>query len=76
MKCSVVHCDYLVLGGVSDEPLVVGEADVGGGGAVPLVVGDDLDLEEEGRVRQGAGRAVCTRDPATPGLLTKVSSKI
>ncbi|CAA7409401.1 unnamed protein product [Spirodela intermedia] len=36
-----VHGD-LVLGGVADEPLRVGEGDVGRGRPVPLVVGDDL----------------------------------
>jgi hypothetical protein len=37
-----IHGD-LVLGGVADEPLGVGEGDIGRRGAVPLVVGDDLD---------------------------------
>ena len=36
-----VHGD-LVLRGVTDETLAVGEGDIGGGGAVTLVVGDDL----------------------------------
>jgi hypothetical protein len=37
-----VHGD-LVLGGISDETLRVGEGDVGRGGAIPLIVGDDLN---------------------------------
>lgn len=34
----------LRLGGVTDNALILGEGDVRGGGAVTLVVGDDLDL--------------------------------
>lgn len=33
----------LVLGGITDKTLALGESDVGGGGTVTLVVGDDLD---------------------------------
>jgi len=33
----------LVLGGISDETLILGEGDIGRGDTVTLVVGDDLD---------------------------------
>jgi hypothetical protein len=33
----------LVLGGISNQTLVAVEGDVGGGGAVSLIVGDDLN---------------------------------
>ena len=37
-----VHRD-LVLGGIANQPLAVGERDIGGCCAVTLVVGNDLD---------------------------------
>jgi hypothetical protein len=33
----------LVLGGITDQSLTFGEGDVGRGGSVSLIVGDDLD---------------------------------
>jgi len=35
---------HLVLGGVADQTLSVGEGDVGWGGSVTLIVGDNLHL--------------------------------
>jgi len=35
---------YLVLGGITDQPLAVVESNVRGGGSVTLVVGDDFDF--------------------------------
>jgi hypothetical protein len=41
VRISRVHCD-LIFCGIADETLVVREGDIRGGGAVTLVVGDDL----------------------------------
>jgi hypothetical protein len=41
VRVNRVHRD-LIFCGIADETLVVGEGDIRGGGAVTLVVGDDL----------------------------------
>ena len=43
MKTVIFKTTYLILGWISDQPLGVSEADVGGGCSVALVVRDDLN---------------------------------
>ncbi|GMR52836.1 hypothetical protein PMAYCL1PPCAC_23031, partial [Pristionchus mayeri] len=56
-----VHGD-LVLGGISDETLAVGESDIRGSSAVTLVVGDDLDLAVHEDTHARVGRAQIDSD--------------
>ncbi|CAA6672244.1 unnamed protein product [Spirodela intermedia] len=67
-----VHGD-LVLGGVADEPLRVGEGDVGRGRPVPLVVGDDLHSVVLPHAHAAVGRpqvySDCLPSPSPPPLL-------
>jgi hypothetical protein len=62
-----IHGD-LVLGGISDETLRVGEGDVGRSGAVPLVVGDDLDAVVLPHADARVGRAEVDADRRTLAL--------
>jgi hypothetical protein len=62
-----IHGD-LVLGGVADEPLGVGEGDIGRRGAVPLVVGDDLDAVVLPHADARVGRAEVDTNGRTPAL--------
>ncbi len=55
-----VHGD-LILCGISDKTFVIVEGDVGGGGSVTLIVGDDFDsvgtegVGKKGKCRRGKG---------------------